>query len=143
MKRLLLSLAAASLATAILHAAPSDGEVAARRIALQTAGAFTNEGFKLRDGNWTGIIEVGKPMIIQVNLYAGNQYWFTLGSVDAAKKLEVTLYDEAGKPLEVDPYQEGPVAAAGYEAKTSGVYYVKVSELEGAKAAFCLIYSYK
>lgn len=143
MKRFLFSLAAAGLAAAPLHAAPSDGEVAARRVALETAGAFVNEGFKLRDGNWTGMLEVGKPMIIQVNLYAGNQYWFTLGSVAAAKKLEVTVYDETGKPVEVDPYQEGSVAAAGYEAKASGVYYVKVAELEGTKAAFCLIYSYK
>ncbi len=144
MKRFLFSLAAAGLATATLHAAPSDGEVAARRVALEPPpGAFTNEGFKLRDGNWTGIVEVGKAKIIQVNLYAGNQYWFTLGSVPAAKKLEITIYDETGKPVEADSDQGPSVAVAGYEAKASGVYYVKVSELEGAKAAFCLIYSYK
>jgi hypothetical protein len=143
MKRFLLSIAAAALATTDLHAAPSDNEVVARRVALDLAGAFTNDGFKLRDGNWTGIVEVGKSKIIQVNLYAGNQYWFTLGSVPAAKKLEITVYDETGKPVEVDPYQEGSVAAAGFSPPTSGSFFVKVTELEGTAAAFCLIYSYK
>ncbi len=143
MKRFLLSLAAAGLAAVPLHAAPSDDEVVARRVALDLAGAFTNDGFKLRDGNWTGVLEVGKSRIVEVNLYAGNQYWFTLGSVPAAKKLEITVFDESGKPMEVDPYQENSVAAAGFSPQASGVYYVKVSELEGSKAAFCLIYSYK
>ena len=143
MKRFLLSLAAAGLGAAALHGAPSDDEVVARRVALDLAGAFTNDGFKLRDGNWTGILEVGKSKIVQVNLYAGNQYWFTLGSVPAAKKLEITVFDETGKPVDVDPYQEGSVAAAGFSPQTSGTFFVKVSELDGAKAAFCLIYSYK
>ena len=145
MKRLLLSLAlvGAAFSAVPLHAAPTDDEVAARRTALDIAGAFTNDGFKLRDGTWTGVVEGGKPKIIQVNLYAGNQYWFTLGSVPAAKKLQVTIYDETGKPMEVDPFQDTSVAAAGFSPQASGPYYVKVEEIEGTKAAFCLIYSYK
>lgn len=143
MKRLLLSLACAALATAAVCAAPTDNEVAARRTALEIAGAFGNDGFKLRDGNWTGLLEVGKPKVIQVNLYAGNQYWFTLGSVPAAKKVAVTIYDEAGKAVEIDPYEEGSVAAAGFSPATSGSFYIKVEEVEGAPAAFCLVYSYK
>ncbi len=143
MKRLLLSLACAALAAAPLHAAPTDDEVAARRTALDVAGAFGNDGFKLRDGNWTGIVEIGKPKIIQVNLYAGNQYWFTLGSVPAARKVKVSIYDEAGKAVEIDPYEEVSVAAAGFSPANSGSFYVKVEELEGTPAAFCLVYSYK
>jgi len=142
MKRLLLILACAALAAAPLHAA-NDDEVEARRIALDVAGAFTNDGFKLRDGNWTGAVEVGKPKLIQVNLYAGNQYWFTVGATTAAKKVAVTIYDEAGKPLEIEVYQEASVAAAGFSPQASGAYYVKIEETEGAAASFCLVYSYK
>jgi hypothetical protein len=144
MKRLLLSLACAALAAAPLHAAPTDDEVAARRKALDVAGAFGNDGFKLRDGSWTGTLEIGKPKVLQVNLYAGNQYWFTLGSVPAAKKVKVTIYDEAGGPVEFDPYdEEASVAAAGFSPATSGSFYIKVEEIEGTAAAFCLVYSYK
>jgi hypothetical protein len=55
----------------------------------------------------------------------------------------VTIYDETGKPVESDPYQEVSVAAAGYSPQNSGSYFVKVEEVEGTPAAFCLIYSYK
>src|SRR5437764_730203 len=48
MKRLLLTLVCTLFTAAALHAA-SDGEVAARRTALDIAGAFTNDGFKLLD----------------------------------------------------------------------------------------------
>jgi hypothetical protein len=142
MKRLLSALVLAALTAAPLRAA-SDDEVAARRIALDLAGAFTNDGFKLRDGNWCGAFETGKSKVIQVNLYAGNQYWFTLGATPAAKKVRVTVYDEAGKPVESDPFQDASVAAAGFSPQASGTYFIKVEEIEGAPAAFCLIYSYK
>ena len=35
--------------------------------------------------------------MIAVNLYAGNQYWFSVGATDAVKKLAINVYDEAGK----------------------------------------------
>jgi hypothetical protein len=123
--------------------ASTDDEVAARNTALGVAGAFGNDGFKLRDGNWAGTIAPGKPQILQVNLYAGNQYWFTLGVTPAGKKLAVSLYDETGKPLETESYQDVSVAAAGFAPQASGPYYVKVEVVDGASTAFCLIYSYK
>ena len=143
MKRLLFTLALATLAAAIPLRASSDDEVAARKLALEIAGAFSNDGFKLRDGNWCGKFEPGKPALIQVNLYAGNQYWFTVGATEAAKKVAVTVYDETGKPMTTDPYAATSVAAAGFAPTASGPYYVKIEVAEGKPAAFCLIYSYR
>src|SRR3954447_1062802 len=82
-----------------LTRAETDKEVAARKNALAVAGAFSNDGFKLRDGHWCGTIEPGKSQIIQVSLYAGNEYWFSLGATGEAKKLALSVYDERGKPL--------------------------------------------
>ena len=124
-------------------AAESDGEVAARRVALELAGAFSNDGFKLRDGHWSGSFELKKPQIIQVNLYAGNEYWFSVGATEKARKISVAVFDEAGKPVESDPYQEGATAAAGFAPEFSGPHYIRVELLEGEPAAFCLLYSYK
>lgn len=121
----------------------SDSEVAARRAALEVAGAFSNDGFKIRDGAWIGEIASGKSSIIQVNLYAGNEYWFSLGTAPAAKKASVTIYDETGTPMEYEPYTEGGTAAAGFSPEASGPYYVKVELLEGEQASFCLVYSYQ
>ena len=143
MKRLLFTLALAAATAAAPLRAASDDEVNARKLALEIAGAFSNDGFKLRDGNWGGKFEPGKPALIQVNLYAGNQYWFTVGATDAAKKVAVTVFDENGKPMTTDPYADTSVAAAGFAPTASGPYYIKVEVTEGKPAAFCLIYSYR
>jgi hypothetical protein len=121
----------------------TDEEVAARQVALEVAGAFQNDGFKLRDGIWSGRIEKGATKIIQVNLFAGNEYWFVLGAVAPAKKVQVTVFDETGQPVECEPYEGDASSAAGFSPGVSGPYYVKVTLLEGDPAAFCLLYSYK
>ena len=143
MKRLFLFLAliAGSL-NATLGAAPEDGIAAARNTALDMAGAWTNDGFKLRDAYWSGTLNPKEAKIVQVNLYAGNQYWFTLG-VDKAKKVEVTVFDETGKPVVLDTTADDGRAAAGFCPTTSGPYLVKVQILEGDASSYALVYSYK
>lgn len=125
-------------------AAETDGQVAAREVALELAGAFSNDGYKIRDGHWAGILQLKKPQIIMVNLYAGNQYYFSLGATDKAKKVAVAVFDENGKPVAGEQFhQESLRAAAGVSPEASGPYYVSVQVLEGEPSDFCLLYSYK
>lgn len=124
-------------------AEPTNEEVAARKAALDVAGAFANAGFKTRDGTYSGTIQLKESLFVQVNLYAGNQYWFSVGATDKAKKIAVAVFDEAGKQLEIEPYEDTAKAAAGFAPDASGPYYVRIQELEGEPANFCLIYSYK
>ena len=131
-----------------LRAADTDGATAARVLALDLAGAFTNDGYKLRDGHWTGVLAPGKEgMVLAVNLYAGNQYYFTVGASDKARKLSVTVCDEAGKPVAgLQSYQDPDrtLAAAGVSPAASGPYFVRLQMIEGTgPAEFCLVYSYK
>jgi len=143
MKRALsLLLLLTGLALAPLRAA-TDGEVEARRTAMELAGAFGNDGFKLRDGVALGTLEAGKPKLVQVNLYTGNEYWFSLAVDGAGKKVSVSVYDETGKKIDAEPYQDGVTAAAGFSPEASGPYFVKIELVEGASAEFCLLYSYK
>jgi hypothetical protein len=148
----LLALAAASLGLgglapfSALQAAPAetDGEVASREIALELAGAFSNDGYKIRDGHYSGQLQLHVPRIVVVNLYAGNQYYFSLGATDKAKKISVIVYDETGKEVDGEElFQEKTRAAAGVSPVASGPYYAKVELLEGEPTDFCLIYSYK
>jgi len=131
------------LGTASAAGAETDGEVAARKIAFDLAGAFTNDGFKMRDGHWCGTIKPHEPALIAVNLYAGNQYWFSVGAIDPAKKIAVNLYDENGKQVTTENYNAGEKAAAGFSPTGSGQYFVSVDLVEGAASSFCLVYSYK
>ena len=67
MKRFAISLilsTALSMAS-IAKVATTNDEVAARNTALELAGAFGNDGFKLRDGNWAGTIAPGKPQVLR------------------------------------------------------------------------------
>ena len=152
-------IAALVLGPAAAHA-DKDAEVTAHAAVLDLAGAFTNDGFKLRDGDYVGTLTAGQAMVIQVNLYAGNQYWFSVATADAKGKVSINLYDETGKLVkadpyvkladtgklattETDPYANTNRAAAGFAPDTSGPYYVRVADLAGAAATYCLIYSYK
>jgi hypothetical protein len=85
------------IGVALTLPAATDSEVEARKTALDLAGAFSNDGYKIRDGNWSGSIKPKESLIIQVNLYAGNAYWFSVGATPQAKKLAVTIYDETGR----------------------------------------------
>ena len=54
MKRTLVLILAAVLATVTPLRAETDKEVEAHKAVLDLVGAFTNEGFKIRDGHWSG-----------------------------------------------------------------------------------------
>lgn len=123
--------------------AETDQEVAARAVALELAGAFTNDGFKLRDGHWTGTLAPHESKVIAVNLYAGNEYWFAVGATDKAKKLAIELFDEKGAPVTTENYNSGTKAAVGFPVTNSGEYFIRVRLDEGDPAGVCFVYSYK
>lgn len=123
--------------------ADTDREVQAHKVVLDLAGAFSNDGFKMRDGHWTGLLKPNENALVAVNLYAGNQYWFSVGAVEPAKKIEVAVYDETGRRVTTETYSEGERAAAGFTPTSSGQYYVSVSLLEGTESTYCFVYSYK
>ena len=111
--------------------AQTDEEVEAHKLVLDLTGAFSNEGFKLRDGHWTGMIKPQERALVAVNLYAGNQYWFSAAANAKAKKISVEVYDESGKPVVTETYNSGDKASAGFSPTNSGQYFVSLSLLEG------------
>lgn len=121
----------------------SDPSVSARSIVLEVAGAFANDGYKVRDGYWSGKLEAGKPQLIEVNLFAGNEYWFSAAAMPPAEQIELKIFDELGKQVEGQKYEDGLKVAAGIETQFSGKYFVQIQMLKGSPAEFCLIYSYK
>jgi hypothetical protein len=123
--------------------AETDEEVEAHKLVLDLTGAFSNDGFKLRDGHWTGTIKRQERTLVAVNLYAGNQYWFSAAANAKAKKISVDVYDEHGKPVVTETYNSGDKASAGFSPTSSGQYFVSLGLLQGEPTTFCLVYSYK
>jgi hypothetical protein len=126
-----------------LFGAETDEQTKAHSEVLDLAGAFQNDGFKLRDGTWYAQVSQGHPQTIQVNLYSGNAYWFSVADADGSKGLTVSVFDDHGNPVEVQAYQKDNRAAAGFSPDASGLYYVEVSSSAPTASTFCLIYSYK
>jgi hypothetical protein len=123
--------------------AETDQEVAARQVALELAGAFANDGFKLRDGHWAGTLAPGEIKIVAVNLYAGNGYWFSAGATEKAKKVAMDVFDETGAPVVAETFNSGTKAAVGFSVSKSGQYFVRVRLEEGEAAGVCFLYSYR
>jgi hypothetical protein len=130
------------LAATIAVRAETDAEVRARKDALDVAGAFSNDGFKIRDGHWCGVVKPHEHALVAVNLYAGNQYWFSAATAEPAR-IAVSVYDESGKQVTTESYNNGEKAAAGFSPANSGQYFVSVDLVEGDGGSFCLVYSYK
>ena len=142
-RRVLVALLVLVLALSVTSRGETDAEVQARKDALDVAAAFSNDGFKIRDGHWCGIVKPHDHSLVAVNLYAGNQYWFSAGATEPAKKLAVSVYDETGKQVTTESYDNGDKAAAGFAPPSSGQYFVSIDLLEGDQSSFCLVYSYK
>ncbi len=146
LRRLLFLFLTLTQAVASLRA-EDDQTVAARSAAFDLAGAFSaNDGYKLRDGFFSVKLKKGESKIFTVNLYAGNSYWFCVATAPVVKKMEVTLFDETGKVLPIQPFSDGARAAAGITAAYSGTYYVKISVADSSNSessTACLLYAYK
>lgn len=120
-----------------------DTEISARSRVLELAGAFSNDGYKIRDGFWAGNLEPDRPKFLEVNLFSGNEYWFSGAATPPARQIGIQIYDAKGQPVKIQTYEDGPVAAAGFVPEVSGQYFVGIRLLSGEKSEFCLLYSYK
>jgi hypothetical protein len=135
------ALLAAALFCSASHAA--DSSIPCRRAALELAGAWANDGFRLREQPWHGVLPAGKPALARVNLLAGNRYWFSAATNAASTTLAVDIYTADGAPMTAEIHRDGPLAAAGFAPSVSGTYLIAVSESHGTPVPFCVIYSYK
>jgi hypothetical protein len=121
----------------------ADDEAAMRSDVLDLAGAFQNDGFKIRDGTWFAKTSKDHSATIAVNLYTGNAYWFSAAGPKSTTDLKITIYDSGGRPVSSEPYRSENKIASGFSPDASGLYYVRVSSDASKPTSFCLIYSYK
>ncbi len=140
---LLLVLASAAWAQSPSPSPTPEAAVSARSRALDLAGAFANDGYKVRDGSWTGAIQKDRPLLLEVNLFAGNEYWFSAASASPAAKLVLSVFDEQGRLLDGETFSDAGTAAAGIVPAVSGPVIVRLALAEGDRSEACLLYSYK
>src|SRR5947207_15359123 len=88
-----------ALSASVVLRADTDAEVSARKDALELAGAFGNDGFKIRDGHSCGVVKARDHVLIAVNRYAGSQYWFSVGTAEPPRRVGVSGAVEYGNQM--------------------------------------------
>jgi len=144
MKLVLLCLAClASLASAQKPAKTDAAAPGLRPRLYDVAAALGNDGFKVRDGAWSGVLQGEKPRRLAVNLFAGNQYWFCAASSASGETPSIVLRDPSGRELEPVAFNKDGVVAAGVTAPVTGRYVVQVGGFAPGSREFCLLYLFK
>jgi hypothetical protein len=107
------------------------------------AGALGNDGFKIRDGALSGVIQGGRPQRLAVNLFAGNQYWFCGATSAPGETPALSLRDPSGQPVESVAYEREGVAAVGVTPGITGRYVLEIRGFAPGTRDFCLLYLFK
>ncbi len=123
-----------------------EGTVLARSAALDLAGAFSNDGYKIRDGGVSAQLKPGESQVVLLNLFVGNEYWFVAAGEATSRKVDVTVYDNQGVEVSGTSFSDnanGARAASGYIAPVSGQYLVRMRLIDGEPGTVFLLYCYK
>ena len=107
------------------------------------AGALGNEGFKARDGAWSGTLQGRKPQRLAVNLFSGNQYWFCAATSASGETPSLSLRDPSGGAVGLVLFEKDGVAAAGVTAAATGRYVLQIEGSAPGSRDFCLLYLFK
>lgn len=126
-----------------LQKSVKDDGILARQRALDLAGAFSNDGYKMRDGFWFLSLPGNATKVLAVHLFAKNEYWFTGAAAYGGVPLRIEIFDGEGNPILTKSFAGDGVVATGCVPQTSGTYFVAVRATGENPVPFCLVYSYK
>jgi len=114
-----------------------------RSLALELARGNGSEGYQVHDGFWSGTLAKGDPMLLEVYLFAGNDYRFSAANLDAYSQVSLSIFDSWGYPAGQEFTGNSSCATAGISVYRSGRYFIRLIMREGDNADICMIYSYK
>lgn len=95
----------AALAAVVLAlASPASANVDdAHSFAMEAADPYVSQGFIVREDYYNGEVKSGQKLMIKQQLFKGNEYAFWLGTANEDCALEVKVYDDKGKSIEIAP----------------------------------------
>ncbi len=75
----------------------------AHSFAMEAADPYVAQGFIVREDYYNGEVKSGQKLMIKQQLFKGNEYAFWLGTANEDCALEVKIYDDKGKSIEIAP----------------------------------------
>ena len=114
-----------------------------RSLALELAAGNVGEGYQVHDGFWSGTLTKAEPILLEVYLFAGNDYRFSAANLDTFSQLTLSIFDTWGYPAGQKYSGDSSCSTAGISVIRSGRYFIQLVMTEGDKADTCMVYSYK
>ena len=113
--------------------------------AMEAAIPAVKEGYLVRQESWSGSLVTKQPSVVKHQLFAGNSYWFWLGTDEESAQVTVHVYDSGGKRVDTESWQHGSTAAAKVVPKMTGTYLIvfSVEQSKAKKNRWALAYGYK
>lgn len=91
------------LLVSLLLASPAAATVDdAHSFAMEAATPFVEQGFVVREDYWNGEVKSGQQLMIKHQLFRGNEYAFWLATANEGAKLELKIFDDKGKAIDMD-----------------------------------------
>jgi len=120
------------------------------RLVLEDAGSLIKEGYKIRDGDWSGSLTKEWPLFLQVTLFAGEKYRFVGATATKDASLRIAIFNEGGKPVKTEEWKNSGDSVGrwgvGIVPAKSGRYFVGVELINspsGLPSEFSLVYAYR
>lgn len=110
-------------ASPLAHATVDD----AHAFAMEAATPYVEQGFIVREDYWNGEVKSGQKLMIRHQMFKGNEYAFWLGTAQDDVSLELKVYDETGKEIDLDHKNSKMFASVRVNPPKTGTYTVVFS----------------
>jgi hypothetical protein len=95
-------------------------------MALEAATPYVDQGFEVREDNWSGEVEPGKPLLIRHQLFRGNEYWFWAGTSWPGATIRVDIFDGEGNAVGLESFSRDSFAGVRTLPQKTATYFIRV-----------------
>jgi len=95
-------------------------------LALEAATPYVEQGFEVREDNWSGDVEPGKPLLVRHQLFRGNEYWFWAGTSWPGATIKVDIFDAQGNAVGLESFAKDSFAGVRALPQKTATYFIRV-----------------
>jgi hypothetical protein len=93
-------------------------------LALEAATPYVEQGFEVREDNWSGEVAPDKPLLVRHQLFRGNEYWFWAGTSWPGASIQVDIFDSKGNSVGLESFAKGSFAGVRALPQKTGTYFI-------------------
>lgn len=95
-------------------------------LALEAATPYVEQGFEVREDNWSGEVDPGKPLLIRHQLFRGNEYWFWAGTSWPGATIKIDIFDSEGNSVGLESFAKDSFAGVRTLPQKTATYFIRV-----------------